>query len=477
MDIDVGSTATVSLAYDRFEDDNGKLREDIRAGTSFALNQLWTAEIEALNTRREDPLGAPGATGERTDVAGRLIYSPDEDYAAWIFAQTTVDRSGGLQSNDRYGIGARGRISDSLTGEVELSDGDLGAAGYARLTYEPNAGSQYYLGYKLDPTRAGETAGFTGSDRGTFVVGNRNQITEAATFRHETEYDLAGDRPSQNSTIGLTYTPNDQWVFDGNLLFGRAEDPVNGTLDRQGLSFGIHYSQGDVAAAGVTVEYREEDGSLDRFDRTTYGLSAYMRQQTSPDWRILADLDVLVSEANTDFRDGRYVEARVGAAYRPVENDRLNALLSYTYLEDLPGPNQVNIEGDLNGPRQRSHIFSADMDYDLTRQWTVGAKYGYRSAEIETVRGSGNFTSNTAHLGIVRADYHVTSLWDITAEARVMHFEETGVTETGGLAAVYRHFGNNVKAGVGYQFNDISDDMRLIEGRSEGVFFNVVAKF
>jgi len=49
-------------------------------------------------------------------------------------------------SNDRYGIGAAGRLSDSLTGEVEISDGDCGQGGLVTLTYEPNAGSQYHRG-------------------------------------------------------------------------------------------------------------------------------------------------------------------------------------------------------------------------------------------------------------------------------------------------------------------------------------------
>ena len=45
---------------------------------------------------------------------------------------------------------------------------------------------------------------------------------------------------------------------------------------------------------------------------------------------------------NSDIRDGRYIEARLGAAYRPVDNERVNALFSYTYLEDLPGQDQVD---------------------------------------------------------------------------------------------------------------------------------------
>lgn len=478
LDADLNERTGVILAYDYFKDDNGVSREDTRAGIRFAVTEAWAAELQALQTKRADPSAVGGAgVGERTDVAARLTYKPNDDYKAWIFGQTTATRSGGLVNNDRIGIGAAGRLSDSLTGELEISDGDLGRGGSAMLTYEPNAGSQYYLGYRLDPLRAAETSGFSGSDGGSFVVGNRTQINEATNFRFETDYDLAGNNTAQNSVLGVTYTPNEQWVFDGGFIFGERDDPDTGKLKRRGLTLGAHYSEGETGAAGITGEYRIEDGDDNTLDRTTWGVSAYGRYQLSPDYRLLADFDALISNGSSDILDGRYIEARFGAAYRPLDNERINALFSYTYLEDLPGQDQVNLEGNVNGPRQRSHILSADVNYDIDRQWTIGAKYGYRRAEIETNRGSGDFQTSTAHLGILRADYHVVSQWDISAEARIMHFEETGVTEKGGLVGVWRHFGNNIKVGAGYQFNDISDDLRLIEGRDEGLFLNVIAKF
>ena len=302
-------------------------------------------------------------------------------------------------------------------------------------------------------------------------------MSDTVTLRQESTWDRAGDRPSLASTFGVTYTPSDMWTYDLGLIYGEREDPATGTLDRRGMSFGVHYTNGEATRAGISGEYRVEDGDDDTLDRRTWGFSAYGRQKLSEEFRLLANVDALVSDANGDFRDGRYIEANVGMAYRPITNDRLNALFRYTYLEDLPGPDQVNIEGDVNGPRQKSHILSADMAYDLNRQWTLGAKYGFRKAEVETARNSGSFVSNTAHLGVLRLDYHVTSLWDITAEARVMKFVEADVVETGAMVGAWRHFGNNLKVGVGYQFNDVDDDLRRIEGRSEGAFINMVAKF
>ena len=62
----------------------------------------------------------------------------------------------------------------------------------------------------------------------------------------------------------------------------------------------------------------------------------------------------MLSDADTDnLRDGRYVEARLGYAYRPVDSDRLNALISYTYLYDMPGADQVNVDGKTPEALQR----------------------------------------------------------------------------------------------------------------------------
>ena len=47
----------------------------------------------------------------------------------------------------------------------------------------------------------------------------------------------------------------------------------------------------------------------------------------------------------------------------------------------------------------------------------------------------------------------------------------------GFLFGVYRHVGNNMKLGAGYNFTDFSDDLTDLDYRSEGVFINVIGKF
>ena len=54
---------------------------------------------------------------------------------------------------------------------------------------------------------------------------------------------------------------------------------------------------------------------------------------------------------------------------------------------------------------------------------------------------------------------------------------DTKVTETDSLIAVYRHLGNNLKLGVGFQNGNVSDDITDIDYVGQGIFINLVAKF
>ena len=67
--------------------------------------------------------------------------------------------------------------------------------------------------------------------------------------------------------------------------------------------------------------------------------------------------------------------------------------------------------------------------------------------------------------------------WDITAEFRTLRGVDTKVTETDSLIAVYRHLGNNLKLGVGFQNGNVSDDITDIDYVGQSIFINLVTKF
>jgi hypothetical protein len=258
---------------------------------------------------------------------------------------------------------------------------------------------------------------------------------------------------------------------------GRIIDPDKSDFDRRAASLGVGYRK-DNFEARARGEVRLEESADGTRNRETYLMQAGAAWKTSDDWRLTANLDAVISNSDQSaIYDGDYVEASLGYAYRPVENERLNMLFRYTYLYDLPGPDQVNSGGKVLGPAQRSHLLSVDANYDLTQYLTIGAKYGFRIGEVSVDRDPQNFTRSSAHLGIVRADLEVLRDWDVLLEGRVMYLPEAQTVDIGALTAVYRNIGDNLKLGVGYNFGRFSDDLSDLTYDDRGVFVNMLAKY
>ncbi len=479
-EVAIGSGTRLTFGADRFEDAEGKTRNDVRLGAGIDLSETVVLEIEASQTDR----AKPGSTlaedsGRRTDLGAKLTKSVSEDLSVWVFGQGSVQKSGGLRTNNRLGFGAEARLSDTVSVLGEASGGSLGGAGRAELAWTPNASSTYTLGYRLDPTRMTDSDTASGTDRGTLVFGAQSRLSDRLSYTTEHSYSAFGSEPALQTTYGVSYTPSDVWRYDFGILAGENTESDGTNVKRRGFSAGLKYSGGEGYSAGLRGEYRTEDSDNPARvqDRKTLLLSGNFERMTNANWRLIGTFDVALSEADQDnLRDGRYVEGKIGYAYRPVENDRLNALFSYTFLYDMPGADQVNVDGDANGPKQRSHVVNLALSYDLNQHFTLGGKYGFRYRQ-EAARGSDDFTSSVAHLGVLRLDYHVVHNWDLMAEARTMIFPDANARDYGALLGVYRDFGDHARIGAGYSWGAASDDLRSFDTNREGVFINLIGKF
>lgn len=66
---------------------------------------------------------------------------------------------------------------------------------------------------------------------------------------------------------------------------------------------------------------------------------------------------------------------------------------------------------------------------------------------------------------------------DALVEGRLLDVKQAGDARSGMLLGVYRHLGDNIKMGVGYNFTDFSDDLTDLDYDSQGMFVNVIGKF
>ena len=448
-----------------------------RIGVNTPLRDDLALEVElAHRTERNMAAAAPASeNGTRTDIAARLTWDAFEDARFWVFGQATVRQRGDLARDNRIGAGGEVDLTDALAVSAEASTGNLGFAGRAGLTYRPNAASSYRIGLREDRTRAND---LSSAARRSISFGADRKINDAWSATTETVMGGIRDRRSLTSTYGVTYTPDQVRSYSMGVLSGQTRESDGTNVKRDGVSFGLTHNNGEAVNYRLRAEYRRDrsDNPARFTKRQSWLVSGDLGYQTSEDWRLIAGLDLVLSNGDVSLLDGRYVEGRIGYAYRPVDNDRLNALFSYTFLDDQPGAGQVNIDGKDEGPRQRSHILNAAMNYDLDERWTLGLKYGFRHRD-QTDRITGATSSSVAHLGIARLDYRIVHQWDVMGEARAFHAPRADTTEYGALLGIYRELNPSARVGVGYSWGGVSDDMRRIERAREGVFLNIIGKF
>jgi len=503
-DLAITDRLGLKFTYDDFSDDDQQVKRDGTGSVSYEFDANWKISFGVSYTELMLPrairAGKSGYDGSRLDTGVRLDYRIDDNRLVYAFAQGTLSRSGDIDRNDRAGVGAEVKLTDTVGLVGELSYGTHGLGALAGITYDPNADDHYYLGYKLDPDRAFDPNrhyDLLGTDKGAVVMGAKRRMGDMASAYSETSYDMFGWRRSLTQTYGVVLTPDTMWTVDSGLEVGRVRDNTinesgvaNEDFDRYAPSLSIGYKDEERGInSRVRGEVRIERSDYGTRNQNTYLFTAGLGWKTNPDWRFLSHLDLVLSDSRsraTSFANTDYVEASLGYAYRPTTNDRLNALFKYTWLYDVPGNDQLisSVTGDAYAPAQRSHIISADVNYDLTPWLTVGAKYGFRYGEVR-YRTDGSpsapfedeWQASSAHLGILRADLHLVKSWDVLLEGRMLAMPEADTVDYGALVALYRHIGNNFKVGVGYNFGRFSDDLRDLTLDDKGVFVNAVGKF
>ncbi len=481
---DMSEATKLSLKYDEVEAELRGRTRAIYADLAHSLNEAVEVSVGVRHDERSIAGSNvnPAIDGSRTDISAQINYKLDQGQSIYAFGQLTMDSDETRADNNRFGVGGTLRLNERLAVNAEVSEGDGGLGANAQATFTRSDSSEVYLGYALSADRT--DTGFATQTQslanyGTLTFGGRTRYNDSLSVYGEERFGYGQNQTSLTHVYGLTFNPSEIWSFGANIENGQIDDEIAGVFDRTAFSVSAARATEHMRFAS-NLEGRFEDGvvSGSNRDRTTWLMRNTASYEANENWEMLARYNFAVSESDqSSFLDADFVEGVIGAAYRPVYNDRLNALLKYTFFEDLAPAAQISSGNTTALPRQRSQIFSVDAIYDLTEKLSIGGKYGFRSGEVSLDRGSDDFIKSDAHIGVVRFDYHVVKQWDLLAEARMLSSSLADDEQFGALVGVYRHIGDNAKIGVGYNFSKFSDDLRDFDNDSEGAFINLVGKF
>jgi hypothetical protein len=405
----------------------------------------------------------------------QLGYDSLESWRAYTFAQDTLSTTEDREENGRIGVGGSYRFGERLRTNMEVSDGDLGLGGKLGTNYMVTDRTDVYVNYALEQEGAEDSMRGRGRN---LVSGVKRRLSDSSSVYHEERFQDASAMSGLTHATGVTLTARERWNFGANSEIGTLKNSETGAeTDRKAGGIRISYGV-DKLQLSSGVEYRFDDTEqLDATttDRTTWLFRNNFKFEVGPDWRILGKLDHSFSDSSLgQFYDGGYTEAVLGYGYRPVLNDRLNALVKYTYFYNVPTTDQVSPQGVAAEFIQKSHIASIDVTYDLTERWSIGGKYAYRIGEVSLDRDDPEFFDNGAQLYIVRADWRLGDRWEGLVEARMLELPDLDEQRAGALVGLYRYFGEHVKVGVGYNFTDFSEDLTDLSFDNHGAFVNVV---
>jgi len=413
------------------------------------------AEVRNVQTKENGK-----TTGEGTLAGGRVVYKINSYYDVYVASQYTLDSSGNYRDNSLYTLGADVHLG-KFTFNGEVSSGDRGDAVQIGADYNIAEGYNLYTNYILstDSTRGG---------RNILTVGERSKLTDRLSVFSEHQFSHSDTMSGVGNSFGIDYAFSK--YLTANVTYTKINYDDKDQRDRDALSVSLSYANKDVTAS-TKLEYRKDKS--DTVDETQYVTTNRLSYRLNPSWRLMAKLNYSKTQDEVTNRNiATFTEAGVGFAYRPVENNRFNFIGKYTYLYDLSSVGQ-----EKSTPDEKSHIVSAEMSYRLSSKWSIGSKVGMKRYSLRSDRDSGEWYESNLYLTALRLNYHLIKSWDALLELHMLSQEDDG-DKRGFLAGIYKHIGDHVKLGVGYNFTDFSDDLTTINDyRAGGWFINVIGKF
>jgi hypothetical protein len=474
-------TDRVSLfgKFDRVSQTEGLETDAAEVDLSFQLSRGWDLSTGVRHDKVTDRSPITASTindGQRTDGVVELGYDSRGIWRAYGFVQDTLTKDGAREDNGRVGMGSSFRLSDKMTVDMEVSDGDSGSGGRMGTTYMYSERTSLYLNYTLENEGVDPIMRAPRGSEGSLVSGAKSRLTDSSSVFVEERYRHGDSVRGLTHAAGVNFSPDQRWSLGANTDIGELEDLLTGTVtDRKALGarFGFGTDELQISSA---IEYRRDtDETLDlpSTERTTWLFRNNFKWQLTPAYRLLGKLNHADSDSSLgDFFAGGYTEGVAGFGYRPVRNDRLNAVAKYTYFYNLPTTGQRTNNGSASEYLQKSHIGSLDVTYDLTSRLTVGGKYAYRLGQISLDRDDRDFFDNSASLYVLRTDYRFGENWEVLVESRLLDMADLDERRSGALVAVSRYVGDNLKIGVGYNFTDFSSDLTDLSYDHDGVFLN-----
>ncbi len=410
--------------------------------------------------QHHDVKGTPTDEDEedRDTLAAKVEYTVNEKAKVYVQQQGNIKG----KSDNKTIVGTVIEFSKKLKVKLEQLVGNRGTATQLGIDSQVDDKTRAYTTYSFGKEKGeGRTS--------TTTVGTETNIDRDTRFYTEQEFKSTDTSNSRANILGLDYG-HDKWDYKLRLERGRVTNQDE-TTKRTVISLGADFTEPDIFKYSGLIELRRDNGS-EEIDQWT--LRNSLEYKASPDWTLFTRLEYSRTHNKTAGKtEAEFKEIVFGAAYRPVDFDRLNLLGKISYIED-DAPLSQSDEADISS--ERAFVFALEGAYDFNSRYQLVEKFAYKLGEEKV--GSRDYTRSQTWLWINRMNYHLTRKWDAGLEYRILDQKQAQDSKTGFLCEVSRHLTDNFQVGVGYNFTDFCDDLTEENDYStKGFFIRFTGKY
>ena len=438
---------------------NENTETNLSGQVDYLYSDRITVSGEVRNNREENYVA--NTMGESTLIAGKVSVDVTKNFNVYGLQQSTLRSSGTETKNNSATLGANFAANNKVSITGEVSAGDRGNS--ALLGTEVNLSDTYsvYTNYTYSFNK-------DKVEKNSFVLGQRKTLSSQLKVYSEHQFTDEDSRNGYAHTVGLDQQFTQYTSASLSAQKAAVENDDGSSTERNSVSAGLVY-QKDKTRFNSKLEYRwDESVGIDTRQWVTTNRFEYRK---TPSFRWQGKLNASITDDQLGADDARFVEAGIGFALRPVDNDRLNMLGRLTYLNDLQ-PRSQSSDAD-----QRSLIASMEGLYDITRHWSAGAKLAHRSSEIRLERNTGEWIDNDASLVSGRIRYKARFGVDATAAYHWLGSNASNNERHGALLTIGRRVGDNLTFSVGYNFTNFDDDLTDDSYDVKGWFVNLIGTY
>ena len=199
---------------------------------------------------------------------------------------------------------------------------------------------------------------------------------------------------------GLRMTTNVEQVVSATANASAAGGATSSKASAAGL--GLEYTANPLWKGSGRIEWREDSSN------TNWLTTLSVARKLDRDWTFIGRDYLSLVQPKSGSADSRQHRMQLGFAYRPVDNNKFDALGLYEY----------KTQDDGNATRSATDIVSLRGNYHPSRPWFVSGRFAYKKVN-ELLLGTVNDSYAASLIG-GRVTYDITNRWSIGGISTVL---------------------------------------------------------